>query len=397
MKFRSLVLVLALGLVSCTRTPVKDRFTSLRRVVAPDVADDIGRADLVRALEEHARFQASIQPPSLMRFGAHSILSKDYAQALQDVVVFSAQTPDDGVFFQEFAKRFEFYEVYGGPRWGEVLLTSYYAAEIPGSPVRTAQFDTPLLGRPADLVEVPTGQYDDRFADVGSMRGRLQRDKARGRDQLLPYYSRSQIQQGALGKRKLELAWVDALDAFFMQIQGSGTIVLPNERLRLGYSDQNGHLYQSIGKFLTDVIPLEKLTLSSIEKHLRSLPAQERDAVLNRNPSYVFFEKIEGDPKTSFGNGVFSGRTIAVDARYFPKGSLAFLSFKKPLFESPEAEEPSGWEDVGRFVIDQDTGGAIRGGGRTDLFWGAGDEAKRHAGFIKGPARLLYLAPRIPQ
>jgi membrane-bound lytic murein transglycosylase A len=274
-------------------------------------------------------------------------------------------------------------------------LTSYFEPEIVGDLHRTDAFSAPLLKRPRDLIEIATSRFDERLADVGSLRGRLWNDPQRGRPVLVPYYSRAEIQNGALKGKDLELCWVDPIDAFVLQIQGSGTIFLPGDRrLRVGYADQNGHPYHAIGKFLTEAIPLEKMSLFSIESHLKALPIPDAHAVMNKNPSYVFFDTLDGSPKTSLGNSVFPGRTIATDSRYFPKGALAFLQFKKPVFESPEATEPNRWESVSRFVFDQDTGGAIRGGGRADLFWGSGVEAKRYAGYIKDPATLFYLVPK---
>lgn len=387
------LIVFAFLLANCTRAPLKDRKAALRGVSAPQVADDRGRQELVSVLSEHAAFLTN-RSDMRMRFGAKEILATDYARALQAVISFDSQAETDEAFFEFIENEFEFLEVYGNSSWGEILLTSYFEPELEGSPKPTGRFSESLLRRPDDLVEVLSSKYDDRLSDAGSLRGRLWRDPQRKRDTLIPYYSRSEIQGGALKGRGLELAWVDPVDAFFMHIQGSGTIVLPgDQKIRLGYSDQNGQMYHSIGKFLLAAIPLEKMSLYSIESHLRGLSAKEAQDLMNRNPSFIFFEPLNGPPKTSLGNTVFPGRTIATDSRYFPKGALAFMQFKKPLF-SPDQAEPIGWEPVTRFVLDQDTGGAIRGGGRADLFWGSGPEAKKHAGFVKDKANLTYLFPK---
>lgn len=381
-------------LAACTREPARDRSQALRLVSAPRLADDLGRADLVQKLNQHAAFLASLQTPAVLQFGERRFSARDYAAAVEAFLSRTAALSDDGAFFRALEESFDFWEVYGGRRWGEIVLTSYFEPEIPGRVQKTADFDTPLLRRPADLVQVLTSQFDERLAEAGTLRGRLQRDD-RGRQSLVPYPAREAIQQGALRGQKLEIAWTRPVDAFFMQVQGSGTVVLPDgRRLRLGYSDQNGQLYQSIGKFLTDAIPLEKMSLYAIETHLAGLPRAQVQAVLNKNPSFVFFEHIDGDPKTSLGNTVFAGRTLATDPRFFPKGALAFAEFKKPVFEGADSLEPGRWQDTARFVFDQDTGGAIKGTARADLFWGAGSEAKRHAGFMKDPARLYYLSPR---
>ncbi len=394
-RFSYLALWLVCLLAACTRPPLKEAKRALRPVAAPRLADDLGVGLLGANLEEHSAFLAQLPPESVLRFAERTIPLKDYRQGLDYLIELAKSGLSEDEFYRKVEESFEFYEVYGGDRWGEVRLTSYYEAQLEGSATKTEAFSTPLLSRPDDLIEVAASKYDDRLNDVGTLRGRLIKDKDRKRDVLMPYYTRAEIDAGALKAKKLELCWVNPIDAFFMQIQGSGTVQLPNEKmLRLGYSDQNGHQYHSIGRFLKDIIPLEKMSMFTIESHLRSLPAAKVKTILDKNPSYVFFRQLEGPPITSMGNRVFAGRTIATDTRYFPKGALGFMRFKKPVFDSPEALEPTEWEESARFVFDQDTGGAIRGGGRVDLFWGSGPEAKRYAGFLKDKARLYYLAPR---
>ncbi len=393
---RTLILGLAVGLVTgCTRAPLKDRALAMRPTSAPSLGDDLGRADFLAALDGHLRFLQKQDPETVLWFGGRSLSLGKYLEALRGIPVLAQAHAEDKEFYAAIENAFEFLEVYGNRRWGEVLLTSYFEPVIEGSREAIGAHTTPLLRRPSDLVEVALAKYDDRFADVGTMRGRLFQDPAKKRPVMGPYYSRQEIGAGALRSRKLELAWVEALDAFFMQIQGSGTVLFPDGgRLRLGYADQNGHPYASIGKFLTDSIPLEKMSLFTIESYLRGLNSEEIQNILNKNPSYVFFEKSDSGPRTALGTEVFSGRTVATDARYFPKGALGFLRFKKPVFSGDAEIEPTKWDEVTRFVLDQDTGGAIRGGGRVDLFWGSGDQAKRHAGFVKDPAQLYYLFPK---
>ncbi len=387
--------LLALFLFGCTRAPLKDKKEAMRPTKMPVLADDLGRSDFLAALEAHTAFLSTLKPETSLRFGKTVLTLGDYTRALGYLAQLSRQHPEDASFFAAVDAAFEFQQVYGANRWGEVLLTSYFEPQIEGAHVKQGAFQAPLLGRPDDLIEVAASKYDERLADAGSVRGRLWKDPDRKRDLLIPYYTRAEIEQGALRSRGLELCWVHPVDAFFMQIQGSGTVLLPaGQKLRLGYSDQNGQLYHSIGKFLTNIIPLEKMSLFTIESYLKSVSPEQAREVMNKNPSFVFFEKIDGAPKTSLGNPVFPGRTIATDTRFFPKGALAFMKFKKPVFASPTESEPSQWQETSRFVFDQDTGGAIRGGGRVDLFWGSGDEAKRYAGFMKDSAEVYYLVPR---
>src|SRR5690606_6704572 len=166
------------------------------------------------------------------------------------------------------------------------------------------------------------------------------------------------------------------------------------KQLRVGYVGQNGHSYEPIGRYLWDVIPKEQMSLQKIERHLRSLTSEQRQELFNKNPSYVFFRELDQEAVTFMGSPVVPGRTIATDHGFFPKGSLALLQFERPHFNSPEDEEPASWQPVTRVVFDQDTGGAIRGPHRVDLFWGAGPEAKQASGVMKQKGRLVYFVPR---
>lgn len=392
------LLVLLLFVSSCARTPLKKRQDALRPTSAPSLSDDLNLIPLAAAVRTQAvTHKRESNASQKLTFGPRTITREEYAYGLEVFAKLAETNPDREGFFNEVKRWFEFYEVYGNDSgWGEVLVTSYYEPEIRGASRKTKEYTQPLLKAPADLVEVATSKYDDRFADVGTMRGRLVASpNAASKLQMVPYYTRDEIDRiGVLKNRGLELCWVDPIDAFFMQVQGSGTVVLDSgKRLRLGYSDQNGHKYESIGKFMLDVLPKDKITLQTIEAHLRSLPEASYRGYLNRNPSYVFFQERADQPLTLYGTPAVAGRTIATDTRYFNKGTLAFLQFEKPRFDTADATEASGFDRTGRFVVDDDTGGAIRGGGRVDLFWGSGAEARRYAGQVKKGGKLFYLVP----
>lgn len=390
--------LVALWLASCaSRAPLKKRQDALRPAAAPALGDDLNLIPLAGAVRAQAQtHKREANAGTKLTFGPRTISREEYAFGLETFARLTESIPDREALFNEVKRWFEFYEVYGNDSWSEVLVTSYFEPEIRGASRRTKEYTQPLLRAPADLIEVATSKYDDRFSEGGTMRGRLVASpNAASKLQLVPYFSRDEIDRlGVLGNRGLELCWVDPIDAFFMQIQGSGTVVLDSgKRLRLGYADQNGHKYESIGKFMLDVLPKDKITLQTIESHLRSLPEPQYRAYLNRNPSYVFFQERTNEPLTLYGTPAVAGRTIATDTRFFHKGTLAFLVFEKPRFETPDSVEPAAWEKVGRFVVDDDTGGAIKGGGRVDLFWGSGADARRHAGQIKRTGKLYYLVP----
>ena len=336
--------------------------------------------------------------PSL-RFGERVVSSADYALGLKYLIELLGSTRPREDIWRDVLRDFDFYQVYGRERWGEVLVTSYFEPVIRGRLRRSPPYTRPLYKLPGDLVEVKLSEWTGLNLEEGPslLRGRLIKG-AGTPPRVIPYYSRKEIDGGegkVLGGRRLEWCYVRPVDAFFLQIQGSGTILLPGRRppLRLGYAGQNGHPYRSLGNFLLDTIPREEMTLQSIEAHLAGLTPSRRQALFDKNPSYVFFKKLVENAVTFMGVPATAGRTVATDRRFFPKGALALLAFDKPVFASSTDTRPHFHRPVSRLVLDQDVGGAIKGGGRLDLFWGRGREAKQHAGVVNGPGRLFYLAP----
>lgn len=396
-RFVVVILVAAAVLAGCARAPLKKREDALRPASAPSLADDLALEPLAAAVRAQAAVLRATPTGRDLVFGKRTFRRDQYAYGLETFATLVETVKDKDALFARVKELFDFYEVYGGDSWGEVMITSYFEPEVNGSRKRTEKFTQPLLRPPGDLVDVALSKFDDRFAEATIMRGRLvAMGYPPGKLQLVPYFTRDEIDRSnVLGKRGLEIVYTDPIDAFFMQIQGSGTVVLEDgTRVRVGYGDQNGHKYESIGRFMTDVLPKGKITATAIESYLRSLPEERSRAYMNRNPSYVFFREREGQPTTMFGTPAIGGRTIATDPRYFSKGTLAFLAFEKPRWSSDAAPEPEGFDKASRFVVDDDTGGAIRGGGRVDLFWGSGAEARRNASVMKQPGKLFYLAPK---
>ncbi|MGE0528678.1 MAG: MltA domain-containing protein, partial [Bdellovibrionales bacterium] len=270
---------------------------------------------------------------------------------------------------------------------------------IEGARHPTGRFRQPLYGVPKDMVLVDMSSFASMRSNVspgrGVLRGRLVAPTGGEMGRIVAYPSRAEIDSSGLQGQAQVLAYVDPVDAFFLEIQGSGVVHFSDGReLKLGYAAQNGHAYVPVGKFLLDRIPKERMSLQMIESHLRSLPTEEARRLMWQNPSYVFFQRLPNAGRTFLGTEVVAGRTIATDRSLFPKGTLAFLEFEKPIFRSSEDTEPASWQKTSRFVLDQDTGGAIRGPHRVDLFWGRGPLAKQAAGVMKGRGRLIYFVPR---
>ncbi|HYU33139.1 MAG TPA: MltA domain-containing protein [Thermoanaerobaculia bacterium] len=273
-----------------------------------------------------------------------------------------------------------------GGEGGEGLFTGYYEALLNGSRTRTERYNVPLYGRPTDLVSVDLGLFRE---DLKGRRiaGRVEDGK------LVPYADRQTIEQGALAGRDLELVWVDdPVDAFFLQIQGSGRVRLAEGgEMRIGYAGENGHPYYAIGRELVKrgALKKEEVSMQSIRRWLEEHP-QEAPGVLATNASYVFFQEIEGEgPLGAEGVPLTPERSLAVDRKHWPLGVPLWLDTMAPAAQENAPDRP-----LRRLVIAQDTGGAIRGPIRGDVFWGVGDEAASIAGRMKHAGRLWVLVPR---
>ena len=266
------------------------------------------------------------------------------------------------------------------------LITGYFEPLLFGSRTPSARYRYPLYGVPDDLLTI----------DLGSVYPELKNYRLRGRlsgNRVLPYYSRAEIEGSAAAPSSLqgrELLWVDdAVELFFLQIQGSGRIQLENgEVIRVGYAEQNGYPYSAIGKKLVaqGELTLDQASMLGIKqwgaRHPDKLPA-----LLNSNASYIFFRELPpspGGPPGALGVALTAGRSLAVDTRAIPLGSPVYLA----------TTWPNSTQSLQRLMLAQDTGGAIKGAIRADFFWGFGDEAARHAGAMRQQGQMWVLLPK---
>ena len=267
------------------------------------------------------------------------------------------------------------------------LFTGYYEPELQGARRKKPPFVHPVYLAPHDQLVVDLGDFKRDLAGrkiTGMMRGGTFR----------PYWDRAEIERGALAGRGLEMLWVDdPVALFFLQIQGSGRVVLADGTIvRIGYAGQNGHDYTAIGKVLVErgELTRDEVSLQSIRHWLRAHPDQA-DEVMRANRSYVFFRVLPGAPVGAAGVELTPGRSLAVDTRFLPFGLPLWLESTVPaLPETGRSEEVP----LRRLVVPQDRGGAIKGPVRGDLFWGAGAEAEAIAGRMKQPGRLWLLWPK---
>ena len=265
------------------------------------------------------------------------------------------------------------------------LFTGYLEMELRGSRVRDEAHPAPLYRVPDDLVTVDLGDFRADYKGE-SIVGRVDGHRFK------PYYSREAIANGALAGQGAELLWVESpIDSFFMEIQGSGRIQLPDgSTTRVGFAQSNGQPYYPIARALLEDGTFKKgeASLQKLDAWLRAHP-DKAAALMNRNRSYVFFREITGDgPIGAQGVVLTAGRSMAVDPAYLPLGGPLWLDTTWPP-GSPEAGQP-----LRRLMVAQDTGGAIKGPVRGDFFWGTGAPALALAGAMQQPGRYFLLLPK---
>ncbi len=261
------------------------------------------------------------------------------------------------------------------------LFTGYYEASLRGSKTRSEQYNIPLYARPDDLVMVQLGEFRDELKGQ-RIAGRLTDGN------LKPYESREEIVDGNWPHNDKVLVWVDdAVDAFFVQIQGSGVVQLEEGGvMRIGYAGQNGHPYYAIGRELIarEHLTKENVSMQSIRAWLAANPDQA-DEVMNTNKSYVFFRSLDEGPIGGEGVVLTAGRSLAVDRSLWAYGMPFWVELQNPA---------AGVTVERRLMIAQDTGGAIRGPVRGDVFWGYGEKAEAIAGQMKAKGRYWVLLPK---
>jgi membrane-bound lytic murein transglycosylase A len=307
---------------------------------------------------------------------------KDWEAACQDVLLASSGEELRAVL----AKHFTALEVSAGGN-PQGVFTGYYETLLKGSLQPSARFHVPLYLRPPELVMV----------DLGAFRPDLKGRRIAGevRDgRLVPFHDREEIVGGALDGRDLELLWVDdPVDAFFLHIQGSGRVEMPDGSIRrVGYAAQNGHPYLAVGRVLiaNGEIPREKISMQSIRRWLADNP-DRMDGLMNENASYIFFRDL-GDGDGPFGSAAVPltpRRSLAVDRRHLPLHAPVWLSATHPHPRSALLEPVP----FNRLMVAQVTGGAINGEIRGDVFWGFGDEAEEIAGRMANQGRYWLLLP----
>lgn len=380
--------------LGCSRTPVKVVEDAMRPTEKPEEIQ-LDPSDSFFQARDLTVERLSKMGDREIHFGSCSLKAEQYAGFLEKI-------PQNREEFNSYLKsEAQWFEVYGRDEWSEILLTSYFSPLYEARRKPEGVYTQPVYKVPDDLVEVSLRSFgDEQLADLKTDRNVVSARIKEGPGSLkrvVPYYSRKEIDvQNSLKGKNLEIAYLDPIDAFFLQIQGSGKIRFKDGKIMsLGYGAQNGYRYNSIGRLLYEYIPKEEMSMAKIEEYLYSLSREQLYDFLSLNPSYVFFKDLESKPAvTTLGIRVFDQVTLAVDPSLMPLGAMGVLHHPVPEFDNHQSTTPTSFSQGTKIIFAHDTGGAIKGADRADLYWGEGKIAQQSAGVIKHPANLWFLAPR---
>ena len=308
---------------------------------------------------------------------------KNACEAANSLNLQTNNNPDSNNVRAYFRQNFGVYKTTNVDGADSGLITGYYQPILKGSRTKSAKYPFPLYATPPDLITV----------ELDSLLPELKYKRVRGRvvgNKLVPYFNRAEIETDNSPIKGRELVYIDNIvDVFFLQIQGSGVVQFENgEQVMVGYADQNGHSYNSVGRLLIErgELTSANASMAGIKNWVKNNPLKFRE-LLNNNPSFVFFRELPSGlpgPLGALGVPILAERAVAVDPKFVPLGAPVFLSTTQPNNNKP----------LKRLMMAQDTGGAIKGGVRADFFWGAGAEAGAKAGAMKQSGKIWVLLPK---
>lgn len=356
------------------------------RFFYPDFFDDMDLGSLEQAAENNLEYLNKLAEDQTFKYGPHEYTRDQVIESQRALIQILKNTRGAKEINKKIKKHFLLYRAAGRVGNRKVLFTGYFEPIYEARITPDDNYKFPIYSLPEDLIKIDLSLFKEKY-EGESIIARIE-DK-----QVLPYYSRMEIEnQKILENKNLEIAWLkDPVDVAFLHIQGSGRLQMNGgDFLSVGYQSSNGQSYKSIGKFLinNEYMTKEEMSMQGIRQYL-SMHPDIVDDTLNYNPSYIFFRILERGPLGNIGVPVTPGRSIALDSRLFPKGALCFIRSEKPVEKSTDEIEK--WEKFSRFMINQDTGGAIKGAGRADIFWGSGEYAEFAAGYMKHEGELFVL------
>ncbi len=372
---------------SCTlfvRPPFEPELEELSSVEVyfHDWEDDLFYEGLETAVGQSIRYFKKVSPERVFRYGDQNYSPEEMIASME---LFMEIIKNSGESERTKLIKEKFHFIESKNSEGKAFFTGYYEPMLQGSITPTEELSEPLYETPEDLIKVNLGSFSEKFNGENIV-GRLDGN------QLVPYDSRDEIvYERTLKDRARPIAYVNEIELFFLQIQGSGLISFTDGNIkRINYAQKNGHPYRSIGKFLSEEIPKDEMSLQAIKTYLYATPERVRE-IFSYNQSYTFFREVDEGPLGNIEVPLTPNRSVAMDSRVIPKGGLAFIETELPVVENGNITE---WKPAKRFVLTQDTGGAIREHGRVDLFLGHGEAAGISAGHIRHEGRSFLVVAR---
>ncbi|MDY6839467.1 MAG: MltA domain-containing protein [Thermodesulfobacteriota bacterium] len=365
---------------------IPETLVKIRPDEFPDFSDDMSYSSLKRAVDGSLNYVKRLQPSTSFCFGPDTYTASHLCASMEAFLELAGQDLSPSSFGEAMEKSFSVYRAGGRDGSGQTLFTGYYEPTLKGSLQPSPHYPYPVYRKPDDWVRVDLGLFNPEYKNR-SIVGRYINQT------VIPYFTREDIDaKGRLLNKGGELLWVsDQIDLFFLHIQGSGRVLLENGKvLHINYECSNGRPYRSIGRLLIDEgsISRQDMSMQQIAAHLRSHP-RDMERVFNHNQRYIFFRIVDQGPLGAIEVPLTPGRSVATDPQLFPKAGLAYIQTQKPLVS--EDGTIRSWQTFGRFVLNQDTGEAIRGPSRVDLFWGSGSAAETAAGHMKREGTLYFV------
>jgi membrane-bound lytic murein transglycosylase A len=361
--------------------PPKTALRLLSPAEVPHFVDDFDRPSLITAATRQHVYLLKQDPQRVIAFGAHNFTIRDLVVSVHHLLEKLREDPTEEQLRNFLVDNYAVFQAAGrgGGTFGEMLVTGYYEPVFAGSLTPTPIFSSPLYMPPLELMDVDSAANGRTVA----------RRDARG--DLVPFWSRGEIDNNPSLLRGYELAYLaDPFEVFLLHLQGSGRIRLPDQTIRsVRFAASNGLDYRSIGKLLVDEgkLSLEEATIPGIRDYLNRNP-QEQRRILHHNPRYIFFRwGDDSGPRGSSGEILTPGRSVAVDKDILPLATFGLLVTRLPFNKDNPGTQPG---LLSRIIFPQDTGAAIKGPGRIDIFFGSGNVAEEIAHRLKEPGELYF-------